>query len=1066
MRKLLFILLLLIASFDVLSANAIQGINQEKPLFAPDRIVIQLTEEAYKLVNIPEELYAEADAFDIFELDSIMAELGVTKVIRAHRKVKDTVWEKQTGFDRWFILIVLKDIDILKSVEILNSSRLVEKANPEYIAYTTAVPNDTYYANNWGHNNTAQLPSYQGTGHTGPLVGTVGFDADMQLAWDQSQGYGSASIVIAIIDTGVDLTHPDLLLTTGYDYGDNDSNPMDDSADPGHGTACSGVAAGIANNGIGVAGVAGNCTVMPLKVADSAGNMYFTAIDNAVTHAADYNADVISMSLGAEGGMGEGDSPSTDAALTYAYNAGVVIFAATANSNASTIAYPSNHTAVISVGASSPTGERKSTTSSDGEYWWGSNYGVNVMDDKEAVDIMAPTILPATDLVSGGYSSTNYYMWFNGTSCATPYAAGIAALLLSKDPSLTPAQVRTAMTTTATDMSIDGGAGWDRYTGYGLFNANTALNSLIPGMPACIITAPLNGSVYNLNSTITVNVNATDTDGTITSVAFYIDDVYKSTDTISPYSWNWNTTGYSGGSHTIKAIATDNSSNTAQSTVSITLLAPANEGFETGNFSSYPWEQSGNLPWIVQSTEKYSGTYAAKSGAIGDNQLSTMAVTVNITAAGNISFFQKISSEANYDSLQFFIDNNWKGAWSGAGSWIQQSYAVTAGIHEFKWTYDKDLNTVSGSDCAWIDHIIFPPHNIPVPPTISWNPASFTQNLAPDQTDSQILNIGNTGTLDLDYTATLPTGITTVLDETFSTTSIPAGWTQAFVSGTNLSWIFTAGGHLSHPAAAYDGAYNALLYKSSSTASVTNLVTPSLDLSGATSASLTFWHTQELWPSDQDELRVYYKTTSGGSWNILATYTASIAAWTMESIDLPNLTGTYYIAFEGTAQYGYGVCLDKVVVTKSSGSTTPWLSLNGTTSVTNTISGVGSNNITVGFNTAGMSAGTYNSTITVTSNSISNPTVLIPVTLNIADLTPPVAPTDITIVLVTLPGSTLISWTASIGDHDGYYIYIASLPDFSDEILLATLPSTQTSFTDTLAYTREMAFYRVTAYRD
>ncbi len=715
MRRSVLICLLLTAVLAALSANAVPGYMIQKQLYATDRIKVQLTEEAYSLTNIPKEVYAKADSFKIDELDRFLNELNVSQILRAHRQVKNTAWEKETGFDRWFILMVPTETDILQTIKILKTSRFIEQAVPEFIAYTQVVPNDTYYANNWGHNNTAQLPVYQSGSHSGPGVGTIGYDSDAQLAWDHTQGYGYASIIIAVIDTGVDTTHPDLRLVTGYDYGDNDSNPMDDSSNKGHGTSCSGVAAGKANNSIGVTGIAGGCSVMPLKVANSQGNMYFTAIDNAVTHAADYNAHIISMSLGAESGMGEGDSPTTDAALTYAYNAGVVIFAATANSNTSTIAYPSNHTAVISVGASSPTGQRKSTTSSDGEYWWGSNYGSNVQDAKEAVDIMAPTILPATDIVgTTGYSSTDYYMWFNGTSCATPYAAGVAGLILSKDPSLTPAQVRSVITSTATDMTIDGGAGWDRYTGYGMVNANAALNSLISGMPSCTITAPANGSVFDLNSTITVNVTATDSDGFISNVAFYLDNnlTPSFTDYAAPYTWNWNTTGVSGGEHTIRAVATDNNNNTAARSITITLLAPPDEGFESGGFSAFAWNNTSAVPWTVQTAEKFSGTYAAKSGAIGNNASTTLSFQMNVSANGNISFFKKVSSESGYDFLTFYIDGAQQAQWSGEVDWSFQSYPVTSGTHTFSWTYSKDTNTTGGSDCAWLDHITFPPHGV------------------------------------------------------------------------------------------------------------------------------------------------------------------------------------------------------------------------------------------------------------------------------------------------------------------------------------------------------------------
>lgn len=690
-------------------ANAVPGDTGSRPLYAANIIKVQLSPDAISATNLPQGLYAEADEFGLGVLDELGASYGNFKVIRAHIRLKDAEFERKHGVDRWFLVKFDQPIDVPSAVKAFKgASRYIDEAVPEYYAYTQFTPNDPYFPNNWGHNNTAQLPVYQGGSHSGPGVGTIGFDARIQQAWDHTQGMGSASIIIAIIDTGVDTAHPDLRLVAGYDYGDNDSNPMDNSADPGHGTACSGVAAGIGNNSIGVAGSAPGCSVMPLKIADSGGSLQFTYIENAILHCGNNNVDVASMSFGAM--VSYGSQPSIDTAINYAYNNGVAMFAATANGNTSSISYPANHPYVVSVGAASPTGQRKSTTSSDGENWWGSNYGTNTQDANDAVDIMGPTILPATDITgTGGYATGDYSLWFNGTSCATPYVAGVAGLLLSKDPSLTPSQLRAVMVNNATDMTVDGGAGWDRFTGYGLVNANAALNALIPGMPSCVITSPMNGSVQNLNSIIPINVNASDSDGTITQVRFYINDTLMFTDYAAPYTWSWNSAGYAAGSHSIKADATDNSSNVVQHTISVTLLAPPDEGFESGNFSAFPWTNTSPSPWTVQTGTVYSGTYAARSGVISDNGSTTLSITRNVTSAGNISFFQMISSEASYDYLRFYIDGVQQGQWSGSGAWTQQTYPVSPGMRTFAWTYSKDGSVSTGSDCAFIDHIVFPP---------------------------------------------------------------------------------------------------------------------------------------------------------------------------------------------------------------------------------------------------------------------------------------------------------------------------------------------------------------------
>src|SRR6186713_2923282 len=113
-------------------------------------------------------------------------------------------------------------------------------------------PNDVLYSTHWGHNNRGQMRAfnYNSGQHTGAPVGTVGFDINAETGWSGPNGFGVASTIIAILDTGVNMSHPDLNIISGYDAGDNDPNPEDDSnsTDAGHGTGCAGLAAGKANN--------------------------------------------------------------------------------------------------------------------------------------------------------------------------------------------------------------------------------------------------------------------------------------------------------------------------------------------------------------------------------------------------------------------------------------------------------------------------------------------------------------------------------------------------------------------------------------------------------------------------------------------------------------------------------------------------------------------------------------------------------------------------------------------------------------------------------------------------
>jgi len=122
----------------------------------------------------------------------------------------------------------------------------------------------------------------------------------------------------------------------------------------------------------------------------------------------------------------------------------------------------------------------------DGERWWGSNYGSTTQDAGNAVDVIAPTILPTTDIQgSGGYAPGDYSEFFNGTSCATPYAAGVCALIKSLHPTWGPGQVRAQLTNTATDIvNVESVAGWDRYSGYGMVNAADAVGAAVALPPS------------------------------------------------------------------------------------------------------------------------------------------------------------------------------------------------------------------------------------------------------------------------------------------------------------------------------------------------------------------------------------------------------------------------------------------------------------------------------------------------------------------------------------------------------------------------------------------------------
>ncbi len=175
------------------------------------------------------------------------------------------------------------------------------------------------------------------------------------------------------------------------------------------------------------------------------------------------------------------------------------------------------------------------------------------------------------------------------------------------------------------------------------------------------------------------------------------------------------------------------------------------ENFESNSLVVFPWETSGNADWFTTSDAAYEGLYSAKSGNITHNEVSTLSITIDVLAAGNLEFYYKVSSESGWDFLQFSIDGAQQDSWSGEIDWTLASYPVTSGSHTFAWTYDKDGSVDSGDDCAWIDYVVFPTIAEPTYPEMTVAPASLEEWLQPDETSTQYITLDNTGEGELIY---------------------------------------------------------------------------------------------------------------------------------------------------------------------------------------------------------------------------------------------------------------------------------------------------------------------------
>ncbi|OQX53079.1 MAG: hypothetical protein B5M48_04035 [Candidatus Omnitrophica bacterium 4484_213] len=319
----------------------------------------------------------------------------------------------------------------------------VEYAEPNYYVYALMVPNDEYYDYQWHLDN----PEYGGI--------------QMEKAWDISTGSG---VTVAVIDTGVrkgtDLA--DTCFVSGYDFVNDDSDPIDDNR---HGTHVAGTVAQSTNNSIGVAGVAFDACLMPVKVLDSDGSGTYADVAEGIYFAVDNGAKVINLSLG-------GPEPATylEEALAYAYSKGVTIVAAAGNDSSPTLSYPAAYDDyVIAVGA----------TQYDENLAPYSNYGPSLdlvapggnLDLDQNNDGYGDGVLQQTFRKYGPFIRWGYY-FFEGTSMAAPHVSGVAALLLANGNATTPDEVRAALQETAEDL---GEPGRDNTYGYGLVDAYAAL---------------------------------------------------------------------------------------------------------------------------------------------------------------------------------------------------------------------------------------------------------------------------------------------------------------------------------------------------------------------------------------------------------------------------------------------------------------------------------------------------------------------------------------------------------------------------------------------------------------
>jgi subtilisin family serine protease len=259
---------------------------------------------------------------------------------------------------------------------------------------------------------------------------------------------GSPAVMIAIVDTGIQLSHPDLSakIVSGYDFVNGDAVANDDN---GHGTHVAGIAAAQTDNGVGVAGVSWGALLMPIKVLDSAGNGSYGNVSQGIIWATDHGAQIINLSLG-----GIAPSATLQGAVDYAYSHGVTLVAAAGNTGANFVLYPARYPNVIAVGA----------TDSTNAHAGFSNFGPEL-------DLSAPGV----SIYSTQFGS---YGFRNGTSMSAPFVSGLAAILRGIPGNGSPDVIAWEMESTALDL---GPGGLDDVYGYGLIQMDAAIQLAWPG---------------------------------------------------------------------------------------------------------------------------------------------------------------------------------------------------------------------------------------------------------------------------------------------------------------------------------------------------------------------------------------------------------------------------------------------------------------------------------------------------------------------------------------------------------------------------------------------------------
>lgn len=438
-----------------------------------------------------------------------LSESELTKILNQHGAA-------QVGkIDKIDVRIVQVQVGSEKAVEaLLKHNKHLEFAERDLLLKPEQSANDPWFTTAW---------------HLGKIGAPT--------AWDSSLG---SNVTIAILDSGVEGSHPDLAakMVPGWNFYNANSDTSDTC---GHGTMVAGAAAAITNNSIGVASVAPGALLMPIRVTDTSCMGSLGMLAAGITWAADHGARVANLSFSKAGGYA-----TVQNAAQYMKNKGGLVVTSSGNDYLEVTLAPS--TATIVVGG---------TDSTDQRINW-SNYG-------QFLDLVAPGLAIWTTKVGGGYTTPA------GTSFSAPITSGVIALMMAANPALGPADLERSLFSSAVDL---GTAGWDIYTGYGRVNAAGAVAAAIAATPSdttapsVSITSPANSS--KVSGIVAVDVTAVD-NVEIARVELMVGSAKIGSDSSAPYGFSWDSTTVPDGNATLTVTAYDAAGNTSFKSVTVNV---------------------------------------------------------------------------------------------------------------------------------------------------------------------------------------------------------------------------------------------------------------------------------------------------------------------------------------------------------------------------------------------------------------------------------------------------------------------------------------------------------------